>query len=217
MERDRFPLVPYAAVGDFAYGGKLHRIVAGSLFAGSVTLLDARLSRCGSVIAAARSRGDRIMAELYYVTPLALSRMEAPPGLLREYLVAVHGGHELQVTVHLASTDRCSSETVVVPRRVRLLLALPPLLAPPVRPLAIQEALLAGAVPCPEMTAFCHGGNSRVVVADLYSDVEALRDWLEDEGLTLAPAVARRVQPPAVALFVHVPLRAGKEHRSANF
>ncbi len=181
--------IPYVAIGELRYGGRLHGLLAGAVFAGTGVVVNAcpgpsglptRCS-CGSI------------AELYYLDPGHMQLLDARLGALgarRETVVIRHGGAEIMAEAHLdpGGQGDCSQ-----PRWLRLLLLLPPLLPPPTAPMASVTVRIRGLRPCRGGSAFCPapGEEQEAAAADIYASTVLLDGWLAAHGLRLAETLGR--------------------------
>lgn len=201
------PLVPYLATCELRYGGSLHALLAGSIYAGTATL---RSHCCSDAPVASPCRGCAEEAELYYLDPRGLARLEAElAGWTRRTVTIRHGGAVLHAEAHVANP---AQPHACRPRRswARLLLALPPALPPPAQPLAAAEAVLKGYEPCMGGTAFCPrpGAETPVALADIHTERTRLTEWLDAASLELAEATAQ-LAPRRLTALVHVPRPRG--------
>ncbi|KSW11488.1 hypothetical protein CF15_01160 [Pyrodictium occultum] len=201
--------MPYAAAGDLAYGGRLHGLMAGAVFAGRVGLRGACLARAGDLLLLSRCRGGRVEAEIYYHDAPGLrqldSRLWSLVGARRASLEAVHGDLVFPVEAHVVEAPATSR----VERWVRLLLLIPPAAPPPAQPLASYPVEALGVEPCADGRLFCRGGEGEAVAADLVVSGERLSSWLEELGAALAP-VAARSRPLGLSLYAHAPVQRGR-------
>ena len=198
------PLIPYLASCDLRYGGGLHGLLAGSIYAGTVRLAGYCCSRDAPV--ASPCRGCASKAELYYLDPRGLARLDAELGGWARRTIAVsHGGASIHAEAHVADPvglHACRPE----PGWLRVLLALPPALPPPATPLAAMEAVLRGYEPCMDGKAFCPrpGAEAPAALADIYTEEKLLREWLEANSLELAEALAT-LRPRSITALAHAP------------
>jgi len=200
-------LVPYVAGGDLAYGGKLHGLLAGSIFAGLVEVLRACPSRCNG-IALLKKCGRSTLAELYYVEPQLLRVLDQRLGGLgaeRATIILRHGELVVHAEAHLAT--QCSPVNEESQWR-RLLLALPPQTPPPATPMAVYTAVLEALEPCPDQQAFCKNpaASTEAAIADILVSTSILKAWLENLNAQLQPAPAR-LSPSNLTIYIHAPTR----------
>jgi len=197
--------VPYAAAGDLAYGGRLHGLMAGGIFAGSIQLRGACLAEAGGLALPTRCKNGLLTAELYYHDAGTLAsiayRLEQLLGAQRETLEAVHGDTVFPVEVHIVQGAPARRQ----PTWLRILLLLPPLAPPPAQPLATYTVEASGVEPCMDGRLFCHGNGREAVVADVVVSPERLNAWLSELGAVLTPLIARSLST-GLYLYVHAPL-----------
>ena len=201
-------LVPYAAGGDLAYGGRLHGLLAGSMYAGTLRALGACVTDCGDALLLARCGRDEPI-ELYYVAPDALRVLDerlSGLGAMRRTIVLRHGGLVVHAETHLVNGCRPAAARS---QWVRLLLVLPPEAPPPATPMAVYTAVLSNLSPCDNGQAFCEKeGGAEAAVADLLVSEKVLSSWLEGLGARLLETSAQLSHNSLVA-YVHVPVKLG--------
>ncbi len=195
----------YAAAGSLAYGGELHGLMAGTVFAGTGRAVGLSLGDCGPKLPVRRA-GSRLTVELYYVEPEQITLIgeelgkRVTIGIERATVTVEAAGLTIPAETHVAG---CSPLTGDVERSfIRLLLALPHGIEPPAEPLTAIPAVLKDAEVCGD--AFCprHGSTVEAVVVDVYLHVRRLREWLR---APLGQLIAR--DPAGLRLYVHAPVR----------
>lgn len=197
--------VPYAAGGDLAYGGRLHGLMAGGIFAGRIQLREACLAKAGDLILLSKCRKGTVMAELYYHDSDTLAtiayRLEHLLGARRETLEAIHGEAVFPVEAHTVDGTLTQHQA----NWIRMLLLLPPLVPPPIHPLATYTVEATGVEPCMDGRLFCRGSGCEAAVADIVVSPERLEAWLSELGARLVPLIARG-RATELPLYVHAPL-----------
>ena len=200
-------LIPYAAAGDLAYGGKLHGLLAGSLYAGTLEAPGTCVSLCTEYKLPTRCRGTS-RAELYYVEPQLLHVLDQRLGSLgaeRRTIILRHGELVIHAEAHLATGCRIVNNN---DNWVRLLLALPPQAPPPATPMAVYTAIIEALEPCQDQQAFCKNpaASTEAAIADILVSTSMLNSWLESLNAQLLPAPAR-LSPNNLTIYTHVPTR----------
>ena len=179
-------LLPVCVAGDLCYGGKLHHIVAGTVYAGSIP---ARIimGECeGYLLPLKYGEGEYQLVEIYYVESWRLKEMI-------RHLSQILGVAVKSQTLRLKE-GRCivycealvvSNETCDVRIRenqqrkwARILLAMPPHAMIIVPPLAVYPLTIDDIEPCPDGRAYCEvpGSSSIVGVHDVYVNMDRLRE-----------------------------------------
>ncbi len=215
------PRIPLAALGPLAYGGRLHWLMAGSVYAGTGVAAYCLDTREGAPCVTGCRRRGRGLAELYYMDPMAyqeLRRRLHRLGLTLE-TVAVEplGGGGAGVAAEAPSAGGCPSPTpasVEPGKPARWLVALPPQLPPPAPPMASMEALLPGFEVCSGQRCFTpsRGGGVEAVVVDVVASLERLRGWAEAEAGAALAGVAAELRPLGLRGLVVAPARGWEEH-----
>ena len=176
--------IPYAALGDLSYGGKLHHLLVGSMYIGSGYVKGLRICKVGEVELACKADRDSIVnVELYYVDPLTLREIDHN---LMDYdarrvsaSILFEGGlvRSIMAETHIVSGGENIRDTGKAFRR--LLLALPPLLPPPAEPLSAYPALLHDVKPSSDGRAFSieKGYRWEAGLVDIYAPVKLIEDW----------------------------------------
>jgi len=200
-------LIPYAATGDLAYGGKLHGLLAGSLYAGTLEAPGTCVSLCAEYRLPTRCRGAS-RAELYYIEPQVLRVLDQRLGSLgaeRRTIILRHGELVVHAETHLA-TGCCIANNN--DNWVRLLVALPPQAPPPATPMAVYTAVVEALEPCPDQQAFCKNpaASTEAAIADILVSTSILNPWLESLDAQLVPAPAR-LSPNNLTIYTHIPIR----------
>ncbi len=200
------PRLLYAAVGSLAYGGSLHALMAGSVFAGAGYVDSATLTRCGNVVLMARRRGSRVWAELYYVEASLLRRIDAELsayGAVRKTVTVKVNGFNLMAETHQAGCETVEQGEAISPYR-RLLLALPAGVPPPIQPLAAFTAIVEGVKHCGNVFCVEEGVETEAAIADIYISPERLEEWFNSLGARKSAALART--STGLRLYVHMPV-----------
>ncbi|BEP18062.1 hypothetical protein PYJP_14140 [Pyrofollis japonicus] len=207
------PKIPYIVAGDLAYGGKLHNLLAGSIFGGKTVLQGYCLVNCNNVKLLSRNNCiGSIDAELYYIEPDIITLIDkyfSGLATVKRTVTIEHDDVVINAEVHEA-LDYC--ETVRdTGNWIRLLLVLPPLLPPPTSPLSTYLAELFNYKPCNNKTAYCKaiGATSEAIVADIYINKIVLREWLKANNLALIEGIAyfKIHGMREIVLLVHVPVK----------
>ncbi len=200
-------LIPYAAAGDLAYGGKLHGLLAGSLYAGTLEAPWTCVSLCTEYKLPTRCSGVG-RAELYYIEPQLLHVLDQRLdglGAERRTIILRHGELVIHAETHLATGCRIVNNDN---DWVRLLLVLPPQAPPPATPMAVYTAVIEALGPCPDQQAFCKNpaASTEAAIADILVSTSMLDSWLESLNAQLLPAPAR-LSPNNLTIYTHIPLR----------
>jgi hypothetical protein len=200
--------VPYAAFGDLKYGGRLHGLMAGSVFAGSGIVEGVCIVDCG-VALGSRCRDGRSVAELYYVEGWRLHEIDRSLegyGARRATVRVSHGRFAVHAEAHLAEDCRQVGERV---GWARILLLLPPLQPPPAQPMAVYRVEVDGLEPCPSGYAFCPSGRGSVeaAAADMYVEMGRVEEWAKGLGAKLGYIVGR-MKPQGFTVLLHAPIAA---------
>jgi gamma-glutamylcyclotransferase (GGCT)/AIG2-like uncharacterized protein YtfP len=176
---DIAPRLLYAVAGSLAYGGNLHHLMAGTLFAGRGVASNVRLADCNGYQMMEVRKGSELDVELYYVDASTLQHLDRElTGLLgtrRSTLVVRAGGIEVLAEAHVAAG--CKPTSLPENAYVRVLLALPPSLPPPVEPLAALPAIVDGVRPCGDVFCPSPGSSWEAAVVDVYLTLSRLREW----------------------------------------
>jgi gamma-glutamylcyclotransferase (GGCT)/AIG2-like uncharacterized protein YtfP len=204
--------VPYAALGDLRYGGRLHELMAGSIFAGATHAENVCLADCG-VVLGAYCRGGGSVAELYYVEGWRLreiDRVLEAYGARRVTVTLSHGGFTLHAEAHLA--EGCQQLKGEEAGWTRLLLLLPPLQPPPVQPMAVYRVEVDGIEACYGGRVFCPsgGGGIEAAAADVYAEPGRVAEWARGFQAEIR-RVAGRLKPQGLTVLLHAPIAAGRE------
>ncbi len=204
------PRILYAAAGSLTYGGSLHRLMVGSIYAGSALVVGTSLCSCNGVRLLCSGEGE-VEVELYYVDPGVLARLD------RELVsydarrvslpVRFRGGLPgILAEAHIVPKSVCSEEASEKPYR-RLLLAVPPLVPPPAQPLALYPAVLEDVEPTEDGRAFTEspGAHWEAGVADVYVHRSVVEEWVESLGSRLCHVKAKTGS--GLAVYPLAPLR----------
>jgi hypothetical protein len=207
------PKIPYIAAGDLLYGGKLHNLLAGSIFGGKIMLQGYCLANCNNIKLLSSSRTsciDNIDAELYYIEPDTITLLDkylSSLGAVKRTVTIEHDDIVINAEAHEAlnhcKTIRDTNDWI------RLLLVLPQLLPPPTSPLSTYFVELFNYKPCNNKTAYCKaiGMTSKAIVADIYINKVVVREWLKTNNLTLIEGIAylQTHGTREIIFLVHVP------------
>ncbi|ABM80582.1 hypothetical protein [Hyperthermus butylicus] len=202
--------VLYFASGDLAYGGKLHGLMAGSIFAGRISAVGLELRDCSVLLPGSGRRDARLSGEAYYIDAWRLSELDSRLegfGARRATVRVEHGDVVLNAETHLAEDCRPATDTAAGRGWVRLLLVLPPRAPPPVQPMAVYLADIAGVSLCSSASRLlCRGGSiENAAMADVYVELGRLADWLEELGGEPVQ-VTGRMKPLDLTVFAVAPV-----------
>lgn len=206
--------IPICVAGDLCYGGKLHHIVVGTVYAGSIPARVV-IGKCeGYLLPLKYGEGSYQLVEIYYVESWRFR--EIVRHLSQTLGIAVKSRtvrlKEDKCVVYceaiVADNEACDVETQENVQRkwVRMLLAMPPhamIVAPP---LAVYPLTVDNIEPCPDGQAYCEAPGSSFVIGvhDVYVNVDRLREAFPNNvELKILPA-----KDPFNKLYcVHTPLK----------
>ncbi|MET1101296.1 MAG: hypothetical protein ABWW69_02295 [Pyrodictiaceae archaeon] len=177
-------------MGSLAYGGELHGLLAGTVFAGLARARGLSLARCNNLLLSVEA-STSLLGELYHVDPAVLQLLDSRLGLQRRSISVSVAGVNLIAETHIAPKLQCTPLSQAT-RYLRMLLALPPHLPPPVQPLAAYPARLVGYEPCHNAMFYCLslGSSYETALVDIVISPRLLRDWLEENRAGLGGGVA---------------------------
>lgn len=207
---------PVCVAGDLCYGGKLHYVVAGTVYAGSVPARIVMGEFEGHLLPLKYGVGEYQFVEIYYVESWRLKE-------IIRHLSQMLGVAVKSQTLRLKE-GRCivycealvaGGETHDVRVRgnqqrkwARILLAMPPHATIVAPPLAVYPLAIDNIEPCPDGRAYCEVSGSSFVVGvhDVYVNMDRLREaFPRDIKLKILPA-----KDPLNRLYcVYTPIRHG--------
>jgi len=209
--------IPVCVAGDLCYGGKLHHIVVGTVYAGSIPIRVVMGECEGYLLPLKYGEGSYQFVEVYYVESWRFREIV-------RHLSQVLGVNVKSQTVRLkeskcvmycealvADNEACDvrMREDIQRKWARILLAMPPHAAIIAPPLAVYPLTIDNIEPCPDGQAYCESPGSSFVVGvhDVYVNVDRLREAFSNNvELKILPA-----KDPLNKLYcVHTPLKRGK-------
>ncbi|HIQ10377.1 MAG TPA: hypothetical protein EYH26_00155 [Pyrodictium sp.] len=193
------PYIPICVAGDLRYGGKLHYVVAGTIYAGGIP---ARLvmGKCKDYLLPLRyGEGEYQFVEIYYVESWRLKEiikhLTQVLGIdIKRQTLRLEGGEcIIYCEAFVVNNETCNTRIRENEQRkwARILLAMPPHATIIVPPLAVYPLTLDNVKPCADGHAYCVAPGSSFVVGvhDIYVNMDRLYEVFSNNiELEILPA-----------------------------
>ena len=212
------PRIPVLAIGVLCYGQPLHRLLAGTIFAGSTRAEGLCVTSSEDGVGCPCS-GEVSYIELYYADPPVLNTLETAlkrHGARPRTISIIHGGLKLEAEAYLAPAGNC---TPWAPAEERTLVVLPPLRPPPTQPLAAYTVSVRGVKPCSDGQAFCPSrveAQAKAAVVDIITAPRLLEEWARAAGARITPLTGT-LEPLQLPALLYAPVRLTRQKERLGY